>query len=60
MVFSVNAVSSGLMDYSAFVNAAEQSNTTGNSTSGSIPSVMYSRSAGVALTLFGVLIGLVL
>ena len=56
----MNAVSSGLMDYSAFVNAAEQSNTTGNSTSGSIPSVMYSRSAGVALTLFGVLIGLVL
>ena len=60
MVFSVNAVSSGLMDYSAFVNAAEQSNTTGNSTSGSLPSVMYSRNAGVALTFFGVLIGLAL
>ncbi|EPT06225.1 hypothetical protein FOMPIDRAFT_1091983, partial [Fomitopsis schrenkii] len=35
MVFSVNAVASGLMDYSAFVNTAEQSNTTGSSSSGS-------------------------
>ena len=60
MVFSVNAVSSGLMDYSAFVSAAEQSNTTGSSTSGSVPSIMFNRSAGVALTIIGILMGLLL
>lgn len=58
MVFSVNAVASGLMDYSAFVNTAEQSNTTGSSSSGSVPSFTYSSNAGVALTLLGVMISL--
>ncbi|KAI0725184.1 Cupredoxin [Fomitopsis betulina] len=58
MVFSVNAVASGLMDYSAFVSAAEQSNTTGSSSSGSVSSFTYSRNAGVALTFLAITIGL--
>ncbi|TFY58579.1 hypothetical protein EVJ58_g6328 [Rhodofomes roseus] len=61
MVFSLNAVASGLEDYSAFVDAAKQSNaTSATSHSGSSRSITSARNAGVALTLLAVMMGLAL
>ncbi|KAH9926130.1 uncharacterized protein B0H18DRAFT_876449 [Fomitopsis serialis] len=61
MVFSMNAVACGLEDYSAFVDAAKQSNaTSGTSHSGGSRSTTSNRNAGVAFTLFALMIGLAL